>query len=118
MGEKGLGFAPKTLITSVILLSACASKPADVALRDTYVQPDAPARLYASATVAPRPDTCGAAHLAWMVGRPRTEIPVPVDFSNRWVRSSAAAAPPGVRPERLNIVYDPATQRVQAVACG
>ncbi len=105
-------------MAGVVLLSACASNPAGVATRDTFAQPDAPARLYAGVASPATPDTCGAAHLAWMIGRPRTEIPVPVDLSNRWVRSSAAPTPPGVRPERLNIVYDPVTQRVQAVACG
>ncbi|MBX7247546.1 MAG: hypothetical protein K1X35_00675 [Caulobacteraceae bacterium] len=82
--------------------------------------PDVPARGYVSAAPAPlaAPDACGANSMAWLVGRPRTEIPVGADLSNRWVQSTAAPRPPGRAPNRLTILYDPANGVVTHVQCG
>jgi len=104
------------------LLGACASnhvaKPL-ASTADTFAAPDVPARAYSTITTADAGvDRCGASGMAWIVGRPKTEIPVTADLSNRWVRSTVAQAPPGLAPERLNILYDPATGVVTHVQCG
>lgn len=102
------------------MLGACASNHvAPVAVTDTFAVPDVPARAYSTITTSGMGvDRCGASGMGWLVGRPRTEVPVTADLSNRWVRSTAAEAPPGLAPERLNILYDPATGVVTHVQCG
>jgi hypothetical protein len=105
-----------------VLLGACASNPTAhlASPSDTFVMPDVPARAYSSISTSPEvsSDRCGAASMSWLVGRPRTEIPVTADLSNRWVQSTAAVHPPGVVPSRLTILYDPLTGRVTHVQCG
>ena len=64
------------------------------------------------------PDTCGAAALAGLVGRPRTQIPVPVDLTRRRVACTACPVAPDVRMDRLNILYDAQTGLVTKITCG
>ena len=69
----------------------------------------------------PRPllrDTCGAAALAGLVGRPRTQIPVAVDLSRRRVTCTACPVAPDIRLDRLNILYDAQTGLVTKITCG
>jgi hypothetical protein len=61
---------------------------------------------------------CGAAELQWLVGRPRTEIPVPTVLTNRRVSCTTCPVTQDLRPERLNILYNATTNRVEAVRCG
>jgi hypothetical protein len=63
-------------------------------------------------------DTCGASALATLVGKPRTQIPVPVDLSRRRVVCTACPVAPDVRMDRLNIFYDARTGLVTKVSCG
>ncbi len=63
-------------------------------------------------------DTCGAAALAGLVGRPRTQIPVPVDLTRRRVACTACPVAPDVRLDRLNILYDARTGLVTKITCG
>ena len=72
----------------------------------------------ASASGGAAGDTCGAADLAYLVGKSRTEIPVPADLSHRQVVCTTCPAAPDVRPERLTITFDSATKLVTKVACG
>ncbi len=70
---------------------------------------------------APRrtlPDTCGASALAWLVGQPRSRIPVPTDLSRRRVSCTACVVSPDVRLDRLDILYDARTNIVAKVTCG
>ena len=63
-------------------------------------------------------DTCGVAALAGLIGRPRTEIPVPVALSRRRVACTACPVAPDVRLDRLNILYDARTGLVTKITCG
>jgi hypothetical protein len=65
----------------------------------------------------PSPDQCGAAGLADLVGKPRTEIPVPVDPSRRRVVCSTCPRTEDLRPDRLTIEYDAATGKVTKLGC-
>lgn len=78
-----------------------------------YVAPPAPLRAL---SVAP-PDRCGAREMAWLVGKPKAEIPVPVNLANRRVICVACERGPQVE-ERLSIYVDPDTDTVQQVGCG
>ena len=64
------------------------------------------------------PDTCGAAALANLVGRPRTQIPVPVDLTRRRVACTACPVPPDVRLDRVNILFNAQTGIVTKITCG
>ncbi|WP_242914104.1 hypothetical protein [Brevundimonas pishanensis] len=63
-------------------------------------------------------DQCGARDLQWLVGRSRTEIPVPVDVSRRRVTCTTCPITEDHAPYRLNIFYDRQSGRVESVRCG
>ncbi len=75
--------------------------------------------LPASGAARPQlPDTCGATALAGLVGRPRTQIPVPVDLSRRRVACTACPVAPDVKLDRVNILFDAQTGIVTRITCG
>jgi hypothetical protein len=61
---------------------------------------------------------CDAPSLAYLVGRPRMEIPVPVDPSHRRVACTTCLAPQDYQPDRTDILFDAKTGLVTAVKCG
>lgn len=63
-------------------------------------------------------DVCKAGELQWLVGKPRSEIPVPVDVVNRRVVCSACPVTEDYSPYRLNIFYNQQTGIVERVSCG
>jgi hypothetical protein len=65
----------------------------------------------------PKPDQCGAYLLAGLVGKPRTEIPIPVDPTRRRVVCTTCPKTADFRPDRLTIEYDQATGKVAKVGC-
>jgi len=74
-----------------------------------------------SAESAKLPDSakqCDAADLAYLIGRSRNEIPVPVDPSRRRVACTSCPVTEDYRPERTNIRYDARTGIVKSVTCG
>ena len=116
-------------LPAVLALAACADKlPVDSADHHTALPPKAAAAPPPAATSAPEApapatpaapaDTCGAAELAYLVGKPRTEIPIPVDLTRRRVVCSTCPVTQEVRPERQTITYDSGTNLVTKVACG
>jgi len=100
-----------TVFAAVLALCACASEPP----APPQPQPGAP---------APRPaaplqqDACGAAEAQRYVGRPRTEIPVPVLPALQRVACTTCPATMDFNPRRLNFFYDAATGIVKEVKCG
>lgn len=109
----------KGSLIGLIALAGCASPAAD-----------APApRAVERAHVAPQPtgsrvpqdsttDLCRAGELQWLVGRSRSEIPVPVDVVNRRVTCTTCPVTQDLAPHRLNIFYNEQTQIVEQVRCG
>ncbi len=63
-------------------------------------------------------DRCGANALQSLIGKPKTEIPVPVDPSKRRVSCSTCAVTMDYREDRLNIVFDVDTGIITQVKCG
>ena len=96
-------------------LGACATppppppQPVAVATRPPAYTPVMPAR--------PR-DSCGADALQGLVGKPRTEIPVPVHPGARRVTCTTCPVTMDYMPGRLNILYDADTGVVAQVKCG
>ncbi|NEX91324.1 peptidase inhibitor I78 [Caulobacter sp. 17J65-9] len=68
---------------------------------------------------APRgPDQCGAQALQYLIGKPKTEIPVPVDVDNRRVACTTCPITEEFVPKRLNIFFDQSSGLVTEVRCG
>ncbi|WP_313103797.1 hypothetical protein [Brevundimonas sp.] len=63
-------------------------------------------------------DMCKASELQWLVGKPRTQIPVPVDVVNRRVACTTCPVTEDYSPYRLNIFYNQQTGIVERVSCG
>ena len=70
------------------------------------------------AVVGARLDQCGAASLQYLVGKQKTEIPVPNDPSRRRVVCTTCPMTKDYRPDRQTILYDEATKAVTSVTCG
>lgn len=63
------------------------------------------------------PDRCGAKDLQYLVGLPRTEIPIPVEPGLRQVICTTCPRSEDHRPERQTILFDQSTNLVTAVTC-
>lgn len=61
---------------------------------------------------------CGADRLQDLIGKPKTQIPVPVDLSKRRVLCSTCVATLDFVPDRLNIIFDAKTGLVTELKCG
>ena len=61
---------------------------------------------------------CDASGLTYLIGRPRTEIPVPVDPSKRVVACTQCAAPDDYQADRTRITFDAKTGLITSVKCG
>lgn len=112
MGEEGLRHALFAGLLGALALAACASPD----------QPSPPATVArpapAPAAPAPPPDQCGARELAWLVGKPKTDIPIPVYLRNRRVLCTTCPRTEEYMPRRLNIFFDADTGVVEEVRCG
>lgn len=63
-------------------------------------------------------DQCGAAALQYLVGKPRTEIPVPLDPGKRRVVCSSCIVTQEYRSDRQTIVFSSETGIIESVKCG
>jgi len=63
-------------------------------------------------------DRCGAKDLQYLIGKPRTEIPVPLEPSKRRVLCSTCAATMDFRADRQTIVFDTETGIIKSITCG
>ncbi len=115
------------MIALTLALAACASPTTSASnARDGEVQPSVVVSAIpvddmtpaTAATVAGRPDQCGAHELQWLVGRDRSEIPVPVNPYARRVTCTTCAVTEDYSPTRLNIFFDQDTSKVETVRCG
>jgi len=123
----------KTLLGLTVvagLLAGCGSAPED---RSDTGLPSAPQPYVPPARPTPPPqarpapppaykpvtnDTCGAAALQYLVGKPRTEIPVPLQPSSRRVVCSTCVTTQEFRADRQTITFDSDTGLITSVKCG
>ncbi|MFI4933704.1 MAG: hypothetical protein ACHP7N_03725 [Caulobacterales bacterium] len=103
---------------ALLVIGACAAPPAKA-------PPPAPAPAPVIAPPPPAPvaqaapkDACGAVDLQYLVGRSRTEIPVPVEPSRRRVSCTTCPITQDYVPYRQTILYDAETGLVTSVKCG
>jgi len=66
----------------------------------------------------PSKDACGAAAVQNLVGRPRTEIPVPIDPDRQRVACTTCPVTQDYRPDRLNFFFDAGTGVIREIRCG
>ena len=125
MGQAGLRrHAAGMAAVGAAMAAVCGCAGPEATTGDTARLPPlmvVPGSLLLPAPGVSRPvlrDTCGAAALAGLVGKPRTLIPVPVDLSRRRVACTACPVAPDVRLDRVNILFDARTGLVTRVACG
>ena len=102
------------LAAAILTLSACASTPEPAAKPPTPV-------AEAPTTPVPPPlpaDSCKAGDFQYLVGKNKTEIPIPTNPSNRRVACTTCPVTMDYRAERLNIFFDAETGVIKAVKCG
>ena len=63
-------------------------------------------------------EPCDKASLAYLIGKPRSLIPVPVDPSLRRVACTTCPVTEDYRPSRTDILFDAQTGLVTALKCG
>jgi hypothetical protein len=107
-----------------LILAACSSGPIEVTPSDTPTAPPAPPSVQLP-TLAPTPapsatarDQCGAADMQGLVGKPRTEIPIPIDPARQRVACTTCPVTMDFSPVRLNFFFDAATGVIKEVRCG
>jgi len=104
-----------------LLMAACSSTPSypTSAPAETPAAPQPPPKR----SPAPRPDIsvkdqCGAAALQHLVGRPRSEIPVPLVPNRQRVACTKCPITLDFSPERLNFFFDADTGIIKEIRCG
>jgi len=108
-------------VAALLAIGACASpapKPAPPPAPTPAPAP-APTPPPIAETLPPvLADSCGARPLQYLVGKPHTEIPVPLEPSRRRVICSTCVRTEDLVSTRQTIVYDSETGLVTSVSCG
>ena len=94
---------------------AALPRPSPYATPTPYVTPRPSTQPEPPAAAA---DACGAAAHAYLVGKPKTEIPIPVDPAQRRVACTTCPVTEEHIASRLNIFYDERTNLIAEVRCG
>lgn len=123
MGKGGL-----IAVAGALAVAACASPPPPTTTAHPNYPPVTPAapvspteRPYLSepgVRNASGQAMCKADEFQWLIGKPRTEIPVPVDVVNRRVACTTCPITEDYSPYRLNIFYNQRTGLIEQVRCG
>ncbi|MFO1012591.1 MAG: proteinase inhibitor i78 [Caulobacteraceae bacterium] len=105
---------------TMLILAACAGPQAEAPPTPSRGPP--PPQSNMSRPPPPRvqeaPDSCGARPLQYLVGRPRTEIPIPLEPGRRRVVCSTCPMTQDYSAYRQTIIYDAQTGLVREVKCG
>jgi len=101
------------LTAGMLALAACSTAPES--------PPPPPAEVAPAPTPAAPPpvaDACNAAAYQRLVGRPRSEVPVPVKPDLQRVACATCPITMDYNPNRLNFFFDAATGIIKEVRCG
>ena len=104
-------------IALALVLGACASEGIPPLEPQASAPPAPPPPNAISHPVAGR-DQCGASELQGLVGKPRTEAPVPLYPERQRVACAACPVTEDYSPERLDILFDATTGLITEVRCG
>ena len=106
-------------LAAALALAACSSTPEpEAAPPPATAPPSASAPPAQTPTPQPTADQCGAKDLQRLIGRPRTEAPVPVRPELQRVVCSTCAMTMDYVPNRLNVIFDATTGLIKEVRCG
>jgi hypothetical protein len=102
------------LFATLLALAGCATPPPEPAA------PAAPPAASPPPVVQPPPpaDTCGANQVRHLVGRPRTEIPVPLKPDLQRVACTTCPVTLDYNQNRLNFFFDGQTGIIKEIRCG
>ena len=106
------------IVGGALVLAACSSSPTEVTPPQESYPAIAPGQPPAPGVRRPTGDQCGAAELQDMVGKLRTEIPVPIDPTRQRVACTTCPVTMDFSPQRLNFFFDAATGIIKEVRCG
>ena len=117
MGKEGVKVLVSWMALALVLtaLAACAQRPPQWAAPAPTI---APVTLAKATPELGKPDLCNARSLSYLIGRPRTEIPIPVDPSMRQVVCTTCIAPQDHSDTRQRVLFDAETSLITAVGCG
>ncbi|MGZ9100885.1 MAG: hypothetical protein ACXW3O_14380 [Brevundimonas sp.] len=104
-------------LIALLALAAC-STPASDASAPRAIEEAQLNQPVGSRVTDPTADLCRAGELQWLVGKPKTEIPVPVDVVNRRVACTTCPVTEDYSPHRLNIFFNEQSGIVEQVRCG
>ena len=104
------------VLAGLLAVAACSTAPEPAA--PPASSPVAPPPPAGSPPPQPVADACGAREMQSLVGRPRTEIPVPVRPELQRVACTTCAVTLDFNPNRLNFFFDAQTGRIKEVRCG
>jgi hypothetical protein len=107
---------------SFAALAACSSTPAPqpptAAPPPVVTAPPPPTPTPPPRPAPPPADSCGAQSLQYLIGKPRSSIPVPVYPNRRRVICLGCPSSQDTFSWRQTIVYDLGTGRIRSVHCG
>lgn len=119
------GFAAGLLVLAGCATTSPVSSPgaSPPSLRPSMPVPVRPAPMQETPAPAPQlkpmaDDQCGAQPLQYLVGKPRTDIPVPLDPSMRRVVCSTCVVTQEYRADRQTITFNSDTGLITSVKCG
>jgi hypothetical protein len=114
-------YATGLVLSGLLLISGCGSTPEPL-------PPPPPPKPIANVAKPPppkpvvmtpvNPDACGAKDMQYLVGLPKSDIPVPLNPRLRRVVCSTCAMTMDYSPERQTIIFDVKTNLVTEVRCG
>jgi len=109
----------RRLAVAVLLAASACAEPATAPAPAPIVQAPPPRpRPTPPPPAAPVRDACHADPLQYLVGKPHTDIPVPVVPALRRVVCSTCVMTRDYRPARQTIIYDSTSGLVTSVKCG
>ncbi|WP_333590236.1 hypothetical protein [Brevundimonas sp.] len=100
------------------LAAACSSAPTTEARAPRTVAHAEQSRPVVDRQPPAGADQCKAGEMQWLVGKPRTDIPVPVEVVNRRVTCTTCPITEDYSAYRLNIFFNHETGIIEQVRCG
>ena len=114
-GREALG---KGGLIAFALLAGCSTPASDASAPRTIEQAQVNPPVGTRMPTGQTQDFCKASEMQYLVGRSKTEIPVPVDVVNRRVTCTTCPVTQDFSAYRLNIFYNEQTGVIEQVRCG